>query len=322
MPVRTLLPAMLVLVAACSGRGSHAAAPATVVPLRDPMVVGQYGVGTSEMTFTRQTADGPRVLKTQFWYPTDATPGAPSVPNAAPARGERFPIVILSHGSGGEPQFHQYLTQHLASWGYVIAAPEHTGNTLADCFLCDFQNIIASARLRPDDVTFVLDQVIALKDDPAQPLGPVLDTERTAIAGHSFGGWTAIYTAPGGRFDVAIALAPGLPGTLMARATTVRIPTLIIAGSDDEIVPVAGVDSLFQALPADGTSTYVTLRGGRHLSFIDNCLDCTSALSAARGHDLINGYVTAFLETRLRGDARYAADLADSRLPDAIVAAR
>lgn len=293
----------------------------TAAPPADPAGAGTYGVGTATMSFTRQTAAGPRALKTLFWYPTNAASEAAPQPDAPPAPGQ-YPIVIFSHGSGGEPQFHQYLTQHLASWGFVVAAPEHPGNTLADCFLCDFNNIVASARLRPDDVTFVLDQVLALRDDASQPLGKIIDPERTALAGHSFGGWTAIFAAPGGRFDATIALAPGAPETLLNRATTVRIPTLVIAGGKDEVVPIDGVNKLYAALPADIAKTYVTLPEGHHLSFIDNCLGCTEALTADRGHELINGYITSFLETYLLSDDRYAHFLSEDQPPDARVAAR
>jgi hypothetical protein len=48
------------------------------------------------------------------------------------------------------------------------------------------QNIIASARLRPDDVTFVLDQIIAMKEDPARPLG-ALPVAADIFARHRFG---------------------------------------------------------------------------------------------------------------------------------------
>ncbi len=311
------LLALLPAAASCSGGGSRATTP-TASPPGDPMAAGRYGVGTATMTFTRQTAAGPRALKTLIQYPTDAAPGTSPQDGAAPAVG-RFPIVILSHGSGGEPQFHQYLTRHLASWGFIIAAPEHPGNTLADCFPCDTKSVLASAKLRPDDVTFVLDQMLALKDDPSQPLGGAVDGEKTAIAGHSFGGWTAIFAAPTGRFSVAIALAPGAPETLLVRATTVRIPTLVMAGGRDEIVPIGGVRKLYEALPADTAKTLVTLPEGHHLSFVDGCLGCTDALDAARGHALVNGYVTVFLESELVGDKRYTAYLSASQPPDAVV---
>ena len=64
------------------------------------------------------------------------------------------------------------------------------------------------------------------------------------------------------------------------------------------------------------------LAEGHHLSFIDNCLGCTEALTADRGHDLINRYITAFLETHLLGDDRYAHFLSEDQPPDAHVAAR
>jgi predicted dienelactone hydrolase len=285
------------------------------------------------MTFTRQTADGPRALKTLFWYPTGAAPDAAPQADAPPARGH-FPIVILSHGLKVEPQLFQYLTQHLASWGFVVAAPGHNpGNTSADCpvFPCDQAAWFASLGARQEDVPFVLAQIVALKDDPSQRLGDIIDARRTAIVGDSLGGVFAISKA--NSFGAAIFLAPAPWGPNdRSNAGSVRVPTLIIGGGKDTLATVGDLDAFYAALPPDIAKTYVTLAEGHHLSFLDSCdipfLAVTTAfcpealLPLARGHELINHYVTAFFETQLVGDARYAHFLSESELPDAQVAAR
>jgi predicted dienelactone hydrolase len=324
--------ALLAFGAACSSGGSSSKTP-TATPALDPAGTGTYGVGTTSMTFTRQTADGPRALRTLFWYPTGAAADAAPQADAAPANGQ-FPIVIVSHGARVEPQYFQYLTQHLASWGFVVAAPEHNpSNTSADCpvFPCDQDAWSASLAARVDDVPFVLDQVIALMGDPSQPLGSVIDARRTAIVGNSLGGSMAIPKA--NSFGAAIFLAPAPGGTLLGAAGSVRVPTLIIAGGKDDQVPVGDIDAFYAALPPDIAKTYVKLAEGHHGSFIDSCAvpflgvtataTCTEVLlPLPRGHDLINHYVTAFLETRLVGDDRYAHFLSESEPPDAEVAAR
>jgi predicted dienelactone hydrolase len=309
--------------AACSG-GVEARGTPTPAPVSDPAGPGPYAVGLTHLTFQRPSnADqSPRVLDTWVWYPAAGDPASSVTEDAPPLTGHgAFPVVVFSHGSGGEPQFQRYLTEHLASWGFVVAAPPHPGNTTADCVLCDFQNILASARERPDDVTFVLAQMRALRDDASQPLGAVIDTEHAAIAGHSFGGWTALFVAAGGPFDAAVALAPGQPETLLQRVAGINIPVLIIGGGKDEIVPAASVQKLWEALPSGIDRAYVSLPEGHHLTFVDRCLGCTEALPEKRGHELTDGYTTAFLMDHLYGDTRYGAYVDAAQPPDAVLVA-
>ncbi len=310
------------LAGACGGGGGAAqdAAPA----LRDPGGPGPYAAGVTNMTFERpSSADGsPRRLDTMFWYPADGGGGDGARRDApAAATGGPFPVVVFSHGSGGQPRAYTFFAEHLASWGYVVVAPPHPGNTSEDCTVCDSANLVASARERPGDMTAALDGVLALRDDPLQPLGKVVDPARTAIAGHSFGGWTAVFVAPGGRFNAAIALAPGLPATLLARAESVRVPVLLIAGGKDQIVPEGSVRKLFDALPATIDKRYVLLPAGTHLSFVETCFGCDDALSEERGHESTNRYATAFLQVHLAGDARYAQYLDRPDPPDAVLVA-
>ncbi len=306
---------------ACSG-GSAAKTPANAQPaLRDPAERGPYGVGLTKMTFERpSTIDGtPRKLETWIWYPAGGAETDAKADAAPASQGGPFPIVVFSHGSGGQPNFYKYFTEHLASWGFVVVAPPHPGNTSADCFPCDGKSIVTSARERPTDMTFILDQVLALKNDASQPLGKIVDGTRTAITGQSFGGWTSVYAGSGGPFNAIISMSPGLPSTLLGRAPGVHVPTLILGGGKDELVAPGDVQKLFDALPADDEKTYVSFPEGHHLTFADRCVGCTDALPEQRGHDLVNRYSTAFLETFVMKDDRYAHYLTEDVAPDALI---
>jgi predicted dienelactone hydrolase len=301
-PAALLLLAALGLAIACSDGASGLADY-----LADPGAGGPYAVGVTHVTFTRpSTANGtPRALESWVWYPADGDAGQAS--DGAPPAGDGvpYPLVVYSHGSGGMPENQSFFTEHLASWGFVVVAPPHPGNTTADCALCDLQNIAASAVERPDDVAFVLDELTRMRDAGDEPIGPLIDLERTAIAGHSFGGWTGLRVAPGGDFDAVVSMAPGLPLSLVPEGPSIRVPVMLIAGAKDEIVPQADVDALYEALdPA--TTSYVLLPEGHHLTFIDRCLGCTDALPEARGHELTNRYATAFLKVHVAGDERFA----------------
>jgi predicted dienelactone hydrolase len=320
-----LAPALLaiaIVAAACSGGGGAMDPAPSPGAVYDPAATGPYAVGITTVPFQRaSTADGsPRVLETVIWYPrAEGAPGSDPVRDAeAAGDGASFPVVVYSHGSGGDPQFQTFLTEQLASHGFIVAAPPHPGNTFQDCFPCGSESILRSARERPADVTFVLDQVVAMRDDPASLLGRVVDAERTAIVGHSFGGWTAIYAAADGRFDAAVAQAPGQPDLLVGRAAKITVPVMIIGSGKDEIVPPEGVRRLYDALTAAPAKEYVSLPEGRHLSFVDRCLGCTDALPPERGWELINRYTTAWLYVYVKGDTRYAAFL-EGAPPDAVV---
>lgn len=85
------------------------------------------------------------------WYPTKSLAwptvqvGAVlmEVAQNAPAAGSGLPLVILSHGNGGGLQSHADLALALASAGYVVAAPMHTGDNFLDQSAAGSANIFS-----------------------------------------------------------------------------------------------------------------------------------------------------------------------------------
>jgi predicted dienelactone hydrolase len=73
-------------------------------------------------------ADSP-VLKGAMWYPCSEPPGAIQVGPFAqagvqdcPVRGDKLPLVVVSHGRGGNFLSHYDLAERLADAGFVVAA--------------------------------------------------------------------------------------------------------------------------------------------------------------------------------------------------------
>ncbi|WP_339531233.1 MULTISPECIES: alpha/beta hydrolase family protein [unclassified Pseudomonas] len=146
--------------------------------------------------------DTQRPLQMVVWYPTAAatTPelirddavffGALAVPDA-PAQSGEHPLVVLSHGYGGNWGNQVWLASALAHQGYIVAAVNHPGTTSKD------RSPRAAAQLwqRTKDLSRAIDAVIA---QPKQ-FGAVAKN-RIAVVGHSIGGWTAMEIA-GARFD-------------------------------------------------------------------------------------------------------------------------
>ncbi len=114
----------------------------------------------------------------------------------------KTPVVVISHGLGSQPEDFAQRAQHLASYGYVVALPQHIGS--------DYQQQLALIKgysrqvfltdefiNRPLDVSYVLDE---LERRNAREFDGRLALDRVGVFGHSFGGYTALAIA-GATFD-------------------------------------------------------------------------------------------------------------------------
>ncbi|HLU49127.1 MAG TPA: alpha/beta fold hydrolase, partial [Planctomycetota bacterium] len=111
-----------------------------------------------------------------------------------------FPLLVFSHGNGGVRHQNTFQLDHLASHGYVIASPDHTGNAgiapLPDrAVLYDRGGRSYAAAERPRDLSFVIDQLLAANTDASSFLHGSLDAEKIGALGHSFGGFTVCRAA-------------------------------------------------------------------------------------------------------------------------------
>ncbi len=109
-------------------------------------------------------------------------------PDAAPAEGV-FPLVVISHGGGGNPLLYRDLATHLVQAGFVVSLPEHPGNNRNDNSL---EGKSENLENRPRHLKLTSDTVMAeakLKD--------IVRTDKTAVIGHSLGGYSALAAAGG-----------------------------------------------------------------------------------------------------------------------------
>jgi predicted dienelactone hydrolase len=197
-----------------------------------------------------------------------------------------FPLVMYSHGSGGLRYIASYYTEAIASHGYVVAAPDHTGNTAADRLLGSEAEFDVTALNRPNDVTAVIDAMIDPASTETAAFVAAIDPESIAVTGHSFGGFTAL-AMPGGyenplgsfvadeRVDAVIPLAPATgDGTrLMSDAglESIEIPMLVMVGTNDQTTPVDPNVTRIWDLAASQPLVRVELVDAEHQSFTDVC---------------------------------------------------
>ena len=155
-------------------------------------------VATSDETF--HDASRARQLAAYIWYPSDVTAGEAAeitfAENAVfygfkafkdgPVSEGKFPLVVLSHGSGGNRASQGWLAVELARQGAVVVAFNHPGSTTGDSKPDQTIKIWE----RPQDIRFVLDQLLV-----HGKFSKHLDKSRIAVIGHSLGGYTALALA-------------------------------------------------------------------------------------------------------------------------------
>lgn len=290
------LLAVLFLATAADARG--------VLPFAPPDAEGPFAVGHARFEAT-DAARG-RSLPVDVWYPVDPgdEAGAPvteyevlgfaaaserAFEEAPVSRAARFPLVVFSHGNGGVAFQSYFLTEVLASHGFVVVAPDHVGNTINDILggTTDPTEEVAVARLR--DVSFL----ITLMQERSLTSGDVFEgaiaRHRIGVTGHSFGGFTALGVAAGFGEADAFELPPGvdpLPPDPRVRAIVpiapvssaysdmelagIRVPTTIVGGTLDDTTPVVPESArAFALIPRNVVRA--DLAGAVHFSFTNSC---------------------------------------------------
>jgi len=133
--------------------------------------------------------------------------------DAPPAGDEAFPLVVVSHGAQGSRTLLSYLSENLASKGYVVAAIDHTDSVAGDSK--PFESTLLN---RTKDQWFTIDKLAELAGNPDHFLHGVLDPSRAAIVGYSMGGYGAL-TAAGAGYSQEGAAPKFVPGGYLSELT-------------------------------------------------------------------------------------------------------
>lgn len=179
-----------------------------------------YKVGVAQRSFVPH---GPynwrhartHALRATVWYPAAATsreepqwmgePGRAfaaagvAAPGAAPAAAPaKFPLIVISHGTGGSALAMAWLGTRLAAHGFIVAAVNHPGNNALEPYTAQGFTLVW---LRARDLSAVIDGMLA-----DRRFGPRIDARRIGAAGFSLGGYTMMEIAGGrttpGFFDL------------------------------------------------------------------------------------------------------------------------
>jgi predicted dienelactone hydrolase len=228
-----------------------------------------------------------RSIPYQIWLPS------------AEVDNTRFPLIILSHGSGGEYSNHTGLIDSLIENGFIVAALNHPMNTTRD----NTDEGVISVWHRPRDISVLLDYL--LNDSNWVN---VIDENRIGAAGFSSGGYTVLALA-GAIYDRGLmsaycasqergkdcelatdssnvdfrdssasykderiksvfSMAPAVGSAITKESLAkIEIPVFIIASKDDELVsPNYGAIRYAENIPR---SDLVLLPSGGHFIFLE-----------------------------------------------------
>ncbi len=208
---------------------------------------GEFKVGVRTLEFINKgqvdvlkSKDGvdplyDRPIKVEVWYPAllgsgkelvtyDQVmgqfndPKRPLIPFTFSGRASRdampvttegmFPLVIVSHGYTGSRFLLTYLTENLASKGYVVVAIDHTESTFQDA--AGFASTLLN---RAKDDLFILNKIAELGKPTSKTfLSGLVDANNTALIGYSMGGYGALNAAGAGYSKTALTLFTNFSG--------------------------------------------------------------------------------------------------------------
>lgn len=207
-------------------------------------------------------------------------------PDAPVAEGQ-YPLILVSHGSGGSHLLYRTITSHLARHGYIVAMVEHPGNNRLDN---QFMGKVENLQYRPRHLKLTADYLFQDVTFSAH-----LQPEKIGIIGHSMGGYAALALAGGTPWYPPEAFKPDYDGpapaqveiehddrvrvlVLLAPATVwfappdalsrVDVPILMLSAEHDPYTPVWHNQIVLNGVPDPARVVSRCVKNAGHFSFL------------------------------------------------------
>lgn len=223
-----------------------------------------YAVGKMDLEIidlTRATpalgkfeGDDKRVLKGTIWFPEGQSSG--------------HPLIVYSHGFGGQHKESRHIAEYLARNGYVVAAVNFPlSNMLSPAGSPQLLDVVN----QPGDVKEVIDQMLKLNNDPNSAMHQRIDPTNIGAMGLSLGGLTTALASfhpdlKDERIKAAVMMAPPLEAfSERFYASNPKVNSLLISGTLDRVVPEPA--NAIQVKARHPNGWFISLNKGTHLGF-------------------------------------------------------
>jgi predicted dienelactone hydrolase len=253
-----------------------------------------------------------------------------------------FPVIVFSHGAGGSKNCCEALTEHWASYGYVVLQPTHEDSITEQRSQEERLALPARETLeRPElwesrlrDISAVLDALPEMERRIAEITG-LLNLERIGVAGHSMGSFAAeavggaLVRLPGnpaksfadGRVKAVLCLSPQGPGQFGLSQNSfekLALPYMGITGSLDS---QGAATPAWHKVPFDksapGDKYHLLIKGATHMSFIsDSARDRTQAGQTRAIFGYTSSATLAFWDAYLKSERGAKEYLGSEALPE------
>jgi predicted dienelactone hydrolase len=185
----------------------------------------------------------------------------------------RFPLVVFSHGFAGFRDQSAFVTSFLATWGFVVAAPDHYSRDLTE--ILGGPTGATAKTTDVEDLGATVTLMVHQNATAGSPFHGHVDTKMVGAFGHSEGGVAVeAFAAADHRVTTFIGLAGatvGLPGnaTHGPKSIVPHQPGLLMSGTADTVVPTAGMVTAYGKMHAP--KRLILIKGAGHLVFADIC---------------------------------------------------
>ena len=213
--------------------------------------------GTHEVTFLEENTDE-KWAKYEIYYPTD-------LENSS----EKYPVIVMSNGSGVRASRYPALFEHYASWGFIVIGNEH------------------DTAYAGDSSDASLSYLIEANEDPNSKLYQKVDLNNVGIVGHSQGG-VGIFNAITNQthsdmYKTAVSLSP-VPEESAAAINWTYAPEMVMAGTNKDCITIEQLKTLYSHISSDKIMAVRT--NSNHPEMLYSA----------------DGYVTAWFMWQLQGD--------------------
>ncbi|MCS7053034.1 MAG: hypothetical protein NZM09_04800 [Ignavibacterium sp.] len=255
--------------------------------IAQPENPGPLKAGWTNLTINR---DG-RTLNSILYYPSYVEGSGAQIDTT----NGPYPIIAFGHGFAMQNSYYISLFKHLASYGYVVIAPQFPDvNHLQLAF----------------DLLFCVRHLKNQNTNPTSIFFRMIDTTKVGLSGHSMGGGASLLAAAN---DSSIAVVAPLAAaetnpSVISVMNQIKSVVYLITAQNDGITPPQNhqIPMFNNALPIRGLPI---IKGANHTKFMDTRIwdwtDPRGYLTPAEQLRLTRRYLTSVYNLFLKEDTSY-----------------